>query len=143
MQSSGTIGGVSVRLVKPTTYMNLSGRALGALRSPGWQPATDLLVLVDDAALPLGSFRIRGAGSAGGHNGLRSIEATLRSREYPRLRIGVGPKPPEYDDIADFVLEPFSRDERQQLDATLDAMTDAVECWLTDGTETAMNRHNR
>src|SRR5690606_40002755 len=72
--TSGTLDGVPVRLIKPTTYMNLSGDALKQLRSPSWDPGEDLLVLVDETALPLGRFRLRGAGSAGGHNGLRSIE---------------------------------------------------------------------
>lgn len=141
--TTGTLAGVPVRLVKPTTYMNLSGQALRALRSPTWDPATDLLVLVDEVALPLGRFRLRGAGSAGGHNGLKSIEAHLRRQDYARLRIGVGPKPPEWDDLADFVLSPFRREERRLLDEQLDVMADAVECWLTDGIEAAMNRFNR
>jgi PTH1 family peptidyl-tRNA hydrolase len=140
--TTGTVAGVPVKLVKPTTYMNLSGQAVLPLRSPTWDPATDLLVLVDEAALPLGTFRLRGAGSAGGHNGLRSIEATLRRQDYARLRIGVGPKPPGYDDLADFVLGRFTRDERAALDALLDPMTAAVETWITDGVEQAMNRHN-
>lgn len=142
VSTSGTVAGVPVRLVRPTTYMNLSGQALAALRSPNWDPATDLLVLVDEAALPLGSFRLRGAGSTGGHNGLRSIEAALGRRDYARLRIGVGPKPPGYDDLADFVLGRFTREERRALDDLLDPMADAVACWITDGIETAMNRHN-
>jgi len=140
--TTGTLDGVPVRLLKPTTYMNLSGEALKALRSPGWDPAADLLVLVDEAALPLGRYRLRGAGSAGGHNGLKSIEAHLRRQDYARLRIGVGPKPPEYDDLADFVLGRFRPDERAALDDLLDEMCDAVTCWATDGIETAMNRYN-
>lgn len=141
--TTGTLGSVPVKLVKPTTYMNLSGRALAGLRSPNWDPASDLLVLVDEAALPLGRFRLRGAGSAGGHNGLKSIEAALRRQDYARLRIGVGPKPPEYDDIADFVLGRFQKAERSQLDELLDTMAEAVECWLAQGIEIAMTRFNR
>jgi PTH1 family peptidyl-tRNA hydrolase len=141
--TTGTLDGVPVRLVKPTTYMNLSGQALRGLRSPDWDPTTDLLVLVDEVALPLGTIRLRAGGSAGGHNGLRSIEAALRSREYPRLRIGVGPKPPEWDDLADFVLSSFGREERRAFDAELDRMADAVTCWATEGIEAAMNRYNR
>lgn len=140
--TSGSVDGIAVKLLKPTTFMNLSGRALGALRSPNWDPTADLLVLVDEAALPLGSFRLRGAGSAGGHNGLRSVETALGRQDYARLRIGVGPKPPEYDDIADFVLGRFRKEERRTLDELLDPMCDAVECWLHDGIETAMNRFN-
>ena len=78
LATTGTLHGVPVRLVKPTTYMNRSGDALRPLRSPVWDPASDLLVLVDDVALPPGRFRLRGAGTPGGHNGLKSIEAALR-----------------------------------------------------------------
>ncbi len=141
--TSGTLNGVPVRLVKPVTYMNRSGDALKALRSPTWDPASDLLVLVDDVSLAPGRFRLRGAGTPGGHNGLRSIESALRRQDYPRLRIGVGPKPPEYDDLADWVLGRMTTDERTALDDILDPMADAVECWVSEGIETAMNRHNR
>ena len=141
--TSGTLNGVPVRLLKPTTYMNRSGDALKALRSPSWDPASDLLVLVDDVSLPPGRFRLRGAGTAGGHNGLKSIESSLRRQDYPRLRIGVGAKPPEYDDLADWVLGRMTADERGALDDILDPMADAVECWVAEGIEIAMNRHNR
>ncbi len=141
--TSGTLNGVPVRLLKPTTYMNRSGDSLKSLRSPSWDPASDLLVLVDDVSLPPGRFRLRGAGSAGGHNGLRSIESSLRRQDYPRLRIGVGAKPPEYDDLADWVLGRMTGEERTALDDILEPMADAVECWVSDGIEIAMNRHNR
>ncbi len=141
--TTGTLNGVPVRLVKPVTYMNRSGDALKGLRSPTWDPASDLLVLVDDVSLAPGRFRLRGAGTAGGHNGLRSIESALRRQDYPRLRIGVGAKPPEYDDLADWVLGRMTNEERTALDDILDPMADAVECWVNDGIETAMNRHNR
>ena len=94
-------------------------------------------------ALPPGRFRLRGAGSAGGHNGLKSIEGALRRQDYARLRIGVGAKPPEYDDLADWVLGRFTNDERATLDATLDQMADAVACWVHDGIEIAMTRFNK
>jgi PTH1 family peptidyl-tRNA hydrolase len=123
--------------------MNRSGAALAPLAASGTlDPAVDLLVLVDEVALPLGRFRLRAKGSAGGHNGLKSIEGTLHSQDYARLRIGVGPLPPEYDDMADFVLEPFLRDEAPVLRQLLLPMTDAVSCWVADGIETAMNRFN-
>jgi PTH1 family peptidyl-tRNA hydrolase len=141
--TSGTLHGVPVRLLKPTTYMNRSGDSLKSLRSPSWDAASDLLVLVDDVSLPPGRFRLRGAGSAGGHNGLRSIESSLRRQDYPRLRIGVGAKPPEYDDLADWVLGRMTSEERTALDDILDPMAEAVECWVSDGIEVAMNRHNR
>ncbi len=141
--TTGTLAGVPVRLVKPTTYMNRSGDALRGLRSPTWDPAEDLLVLVDDVSLPPGRFRLRGAGSPGGHNGLRSIEAALHRNDYPRLRIGVGAKPPEFGDLADWVLGRFTPDERTALDQILDPMAEAVECWVADGIEAAMTRFNR
>jgi PTH1 family peptidyl-tRNA hydrolase len=134
----------TVRLLKPQTYMNRSGAALGPFRGRAeFDPAADLLVLVDDIALPPGRFRLRGAGSAGGHNGLKSIEGVLRRQDYARLRIGVGAKPPEWADLADWVLSRFARDERATLDALLDPMADAVECWLAEGIERAMTRYNR
>ncbi len=141
--TTGTLAGVPVRLIKPTTYMNRSGEALRMLRGPAWDPAADLLVLVDDVALEPGRFRLRGAGSAGGHNGLRSVEESLGRQDYPRLRIGVGAKPPEYDDLADWVLGRLTVEERTALDASLDLMADAVACWLQDGIEIAMTRFNK
>jgi PTH1 family peptidyl-tRNA hydrolase len=142
-QAEGNLDGDTVRVVKPQTYMNRSGAALAPLRAlPGFDPATDLLVLVDDVALPLGRFRLRGAGSAGGHNGLKSIEGALQRQDYARLRIGVGPVPEGLDDLADFVLADFDAEERRVLDQLLDPMADAVECWLAEGIERAMSRFN-
>ena len=131
-------------VLKPQTYMNRSGAALAPLRTlPDFDPSRDLLILVDDAALPLGRFRLRGAGSAGGHNGLKSVEGALQRQDYARLRIGVGPAPPELDDLADYVLDRFSREELEALTELLDPMSEAVECWLEHGIEKAMNRFNR
>lgn len=143
MITSGTLHGVPVRLLKPMTWMNRSGDALRQLRSPGWNPSEDLLLLVDDVAFPPGEFRLRKSGSPGGHNGLRSVEAALQNREYPRLRIGIGAKPAGWDDLADWVLGRFGREEYALLEAALDPMAEAVECWITDGIERAMNRFNR
>lgn len=143
-ESSGVRGGQTVVLCKPQTYMNRSGAALAPfLGRVGFDPAAHLLIVVDEVALPTGAFRLRGAGSAGGHNGLKSIEGALRRQDYARLRIGVGPKPPEYDDLADFVLGRFAREERAAIDALLDPMAEAVETWLEAGIEKAMTRHNR
>jgi len=136
--------GESVWLVKPWTYMNRSGAGLGPLRaSPQFDPAQHLLVVVDDVALPPGRFRLRGAGSAGGHNGLKSIEAALHRQDYPRLRIGVGAKPPEWTELADWVLSGLSHEDRKAMDDTFDPMAEAVECWIEHGIEVAMNRFNR
>jgi PTH1 family peptidyl-tRNA hydrolase len=145
--SSGSVGNVKVRLVKPQTYMNLSGAALkNYVRRPFWSAAKDLLVVVDEVQLPVGRMRIRPRGSAGGHNGLKSVEAALGSREYARLRIGVGPSEERkgiYKDLADFVLAPFARDEREDILALMPQLTSTVETWLKEGVEKAMNLHNR
>jgi len=124
--------------------MNRSGAALASLRAhPGFDPAGDLLILVDDVAIPLGTFRLRGAGSAGGHNGLKSIEGALQRQDYARLRIGVGPLPADASGLSDFVLGGFTEEESRQLDDLLEPMADAVETWVAEGIERAMSRHNR
>ena len=131
-------------VLKPQTYMNRSGAALAPLRAlPDFDPAADLLVLVDDVALPVGKFRLRGAGSAGGHNGLKSIEGALQRQDYARLRIGVGPVPAGLTELADFVLGPFEPEEWRAVGELLDPMSEAVESWLADGIERAMSRFNR
>lgn len=123
--------GTAVRLLKPTTYMNRSGAALAALRAdPAFDPSRDLLVLVDDFAIPLGTFRLRREGSSGGHNGLKSIEGALQSQTYARLRIGVGPLPPGTAGWADFVLDAFTPEESEQLEALLPRLIEAVDGWL-------------
>jgi PTH1 family peptidyl-tRNA hydrolase len=144
---NGAVGGVKVRLVKPQTFMNLSGQALkNYVRRPFWSAAKDLLVVVDEVQIPVGRFRIRARGSAGGHNGLKSVEQALGSQDYGRLRIGVGPADERkgiYKDLADFVLAPFSRDERDDVLSLLPQLTAATETWLRDGVEKAMNLYNR
>jgi peptidyl-tRNA hydrolase, PTH1 family len=133
-----------VSVVKPQTYMNRSGAAIAPLRDlPDFDPSTHLLIMVDDVALPLGRFRLRGAGSAGGHNGLKSVEGALQRQDYARIRIGVGPTPPEIEDLADFVLDRFTAEERETISGLLDPMSEAVECWIENGIEKAMNQFNR
>src|SRR5688572_20609230 len=123
--------------------MNRSGTAIAPLRTlPDFDPSQHLLILVDDVALPVGRFRLRGSGSAGGHNGLKSIEGVLQRQDYARLRIGVGPAPTGLDDLADFVLDEFNAEERDTITDLLDPMSEAVEVWLRDGVEAAM-RLNR
>lgn len=145
--STATVAGSRVRLIKPHTYMNLSGSVLkNYLRRPFWAAPKDLLVIVDDVALPVGRFRIRARGSAGGHNGLRSVESALASQDYPRLRVGVGPSEERknvYKNLADFVLAPFARDEREDILSLMPRFNAAVETWLREGTDRAMNAHNR
>jgi PTH1 family peptidyl-tRNA hydrolase len=143
-EAGGTWQGLPIRILKPQTYMNRSGAAVAPLRSlPQFDPSQHLLILVDDVALPVGRFRLRGAGSAGGHNGLKSIEGTLQRQDYARLRIGVGPAPPGLDDLAEFVLDDFTPEERGEISKLLDPMSEAVESWLENGIEKAMNQFNR
>jgi peptidyl-tRNA hydrolase, PTH1 family len=140
-ETSGSLDAIPLRLIKPQTYMNRSGAALAPLRLlPDFDPSQQLLILVDDVALPVGRFRIRGAGSAGGHNGLKSVEGALRRQDYARLRIGVGPVPPGMQDLTDFVLGPLPSEERVVLDQLLDPMCEVVESWVRDGVEGAMKR---
>ena len=129
--TEGVVAGVPVRVLKPTTYMNRSGAALASLRAdPAFQPARDLLILVDDFQIPVGTFRLRTDGSAGGHNGLKSIEGALQSQQYARLRIGVGPLPEGVSDWADYVLAPFEPDEVEQIEKLLPEMIASVEKWV-------------
>jgi len=145
--SDGMVAGTKVRLVKPQTYMNLSGQALkNYLRLADWSPSDDLLVVSDEVQIPVGRFRIRAHGSAGGHNGLKSVEAALGNQAYARLRIGVGPSEERkeiFPSLTNFVLAPFARDEREDVLAILPDLATATETWLRDGVERAMNLYNR
>ena len=141
--SEGLVGDVPVRLMKPTTFMNRSGLALRTLRDiENFDASEDLLVVIDDAALDVGRVRFRPEGGAGGHNGLKSVAGALRSNEYARLRIGVGQKP-EGEDLSDWVLSPMPEEDEEVVVALLPALTEAVEAWVNEGVEAAMNRFNR
>lgn len=144
--ASGSVGGTRVRLVKPQTYMNLSGAVLKPyLRRAGWSYMKDLLVISDEVALPVGTFRVRAGGSAGGHNGLKSIEGALGSQEYARLRVGVGPEDParRRGDLSDYVLSDFGKGEEKLVRENFDTLTQLVETWLAEGPQVAMNTFNR
>jgi peptidyl-tRNA hydrolase, PTH1 family len=144
--STGMVGSQKVRLVKPQTYMNLSGAVLAPyLRRPFWSASRDLLVVVDEFALPVGRYRLRPQGSAGGHNGLKSIEHALRSQEYARLRVGIAPTDErrQVGDLAAFVLSSFGSAERDEVLSLMPRFVDAAELWLRDGIVAAMNTHNR
>ncbi|HVF40200.1 MAG TPA: aminoacyl-tRNA hydrolase [Gemmatimonadaceae bacterium] len=145
--TNATIDDARVRLVKPLTYMNLSGHVLKTyLRRPEWSATAHLLVVVDDVALTVGRYRLRARGSAGGHNGLKSIEQALGNQDYPRLRIGVGPSEERrniYHDLADFVTAPFARDEREDILELMPRFAEMADTWLREGTLRAMNAHNR
>ena len=148
--TAGTAGSgrPGVEIHKPLTYMNRSGEALAALlaarpAAPRLDPAADILVLVDDVALPAGRFRVRKRGSPGGHNGLASISASLDSDDYGRLRLGVGRPPDDRIDLAAWVLSRMSRAEEEEALGAFPRAAEAVECWLDHGVEAAMNRFNR
>jgi peptidyl-tRNA hydrolase, PTH1 family len=135
----GRVDGLDLVLAKPTTYMNLSGVAVRKLLARERAPKSEMLVIVDDFALPLGRLRMRGEGSAGGHNGLRSIIAELGTQDFSRLRVGIGA--PARSSI-DHVLSRFDPDEQKVLDAVLDAAADAVLAWARDGIDRTANRWN-
>jgi PTH1 family peptidyl-tRNA hydrolase len=142
---TGVVAGHKVRLLKPQTFYNLSGQVLRPfLRRPFWAPQADLLVVGDDVALPVGTFRIRPQGSAGGSNGLKSIERTLGHQQYPRVRVGTRPRDDarEIGDLAEFVLSPFDAVERQEVVDLFPRVVDACEVWLREGVVAAMNKHN-
>lgn len=129
-----------VLLIKPLTYMNRSGAAVSRLLlEPEFNTTEDLLVVVDDVALPVGRARIRAQGSAGGHNGLKSVEAALRSQDYARLRIGVGGRPDGVE-LADWVLASFDPDEEAIVRAQLPKLVDVVGTWVRAGVDEASRR---
>ena len=129
-------------LAKPLTFMNLSGAAIVGLLQFYKIDVGDLLVIVDDVNLELGRLRVRAAGSAGGHNGLKSAIESLGTEEFARLRVGVG-RGDARRDLADHVLAKFERDERENVDAAVGRAADAAELFDTDGIGPVMNRFNR
>ncbi len=136
------IGGEKVLLMKPVTYMNLSGEAVGEAARFFKVPADHVLVISDDVALPVGKLRLRRSGSAGGHNGLKNIIQHLGTDQFPRVKVGVGEKPhPDYD-MADWVLGKFQGEDRKAMDAAVKRAADAVECLLREGMDRAMSRYN-
>jgi len=139
----GGFGGRRGLLLKPLTFMNRSGLAVGDCVDRYGLPPERLLAVSDEFALPLGRMRFRRSGSAGGHKGLASIIRTLGTEEFPRLRVGIGPLP-EGRDAADFVLDPFSGAEREILDGVLTRAVEAATLWLETGdAERCMNEYNR
>lgn len=137
-----TISGEKVLVMKPTTYMNLSGEAVRQAVDFYKVPADHVLVISDDTALAVGRLRIRKGGSAGGHNGLKSIIQHLGTDQFPRIRVGVGEKPhPDYD-MADWVLGRFVGEDKKAIDAAVKKAADAVECVIAEGCDRAMNKFN-
>ena len=141
--ASGTVHGTRVRLVKPQTYMNLSGEVLRPyMRRPFFNVANDLLVVVDEVAFAVGRYRFRDKGSAGGHNGLKSVEHHLGAQAYSRLRIGVGP-PVGYEragSLSDYVLSPMGKGDTTAVRDLLAELTAGIEMWIKDGMLKTMNQ---
>ena len=136
------LGGVPVLLMKPQTYMNESGLALGQAAAFYKLPPERIIILYDDIDLPVGRVRVRAAGSAGGHNGMKSIIQHLGSQDFPRVRIGVGAKPhPDYD-LADWVLSRFSALEKKSLDPAIEHAAAAAELIVREGVGAAACHYN-
>jgi len=136
------IGGESVLLMKPQTYMNLSGDAVSDAMRYYKVTLENVVVIVDDTALPLGKIRVRRNGSAGGHNGLRDIIAKCGGEGFTRVRIGVGEKPNPEMDLADWVLAPFTGPELDKIAEAADRAADCVVSLICDGTDAAMQKYN-
>lgn len=141
LTAKATLGGIETLLVKPQTFMNLSGVAVAALMKKYEIKADSILIISDDAALPLGKIRLRREGSAGGQNGLKSIIKETGTSSFARLRIGIAPDHPVHN-LADFVLGEFSKSEREILNEMINTAADAVEVLLQDGIAAAMSKYN-
>lgn len=140
--ATADIGGKKVLLMKPQTYMNLSGDAIAQAANFYKVPPERVIVVSDETALPIGRLRIRRGGSAGGHNGLKSVIARLGTDQFPRIRLGVGDKPhPDYD-MADWVLSAFKGQDAADMELVAKKAADAVECYITEGADRAMNKFN-
>jgi PTH1 family peptidyl-tRNA hydrolase len=135
--------GRAVELVKPQTYMNLSGESVACLlrKRSDLKPASDLVVVSDDIALPFGSIRLRPSGSSGGQKGLKNIISTLGTDEFPRLRVGIKPEHP-VGDTANFVLERFPKGQREEVEQILERCAEALRTLIRDGIEKAMSLYN-
>jgi len=139
----GIIGGEKVILVKPQTYMNLSGEAIREIASFYKVDVSDIIVIFDDISLETGRIRIREKGSAGGHNGIKSIIYQLNSDQFPRIKLGIGAPPHADFELVDYVLGKFTPDEIKVLEPVLLDTADAVECIIKNGIDSAMNKYNR
>ena len=134
--------GCKCLVMKPQTYMNLSGEAVREAMQFYKIPADHVLVIYDDVSLPVGKLRVRPTGSAGGHNGLKSIIAQLGSDQFPRIRLGVGAPPhPDYD-MADWVLSSFKNQDAEDMRAAAEKAAEAVECYILHGPDKTMNLYN-
>ena len=137
-----TVGEKKVLLMKPVSYMNLSGEAVHEAASFYKVPPERILVVSDEVALAPGKIRVRRSGSAGGHNGLKNIIAHLGTDQFPRIRVGVGQKPhPDYD-MADWVLGKFQGEDKKAVEEAVKRAADAAECLIQEGVDKAMDRYN-
>ena len=137
-----TVGDQKVLLMKPVTYMNLSGEAVHEAAAFYKIPPEHILVISDEVSLAPGKLRVRRSGSAGGHNGLKNIIAHLGTDQFPRIRVGVGQKPhPDYD-MADWVLGKFQGEDKKAVEAAVKKAADAAECLIREGVDKAMNKYN-
>ncbi|MEG2120307.1 MAG: aminoacyl-tRNA hydrolase [Oscillospiraceae bacterium] len=142
LTNTAVVGGETALLMKPVTYMNLSGEAVGEAARFYKIPPDHVLVVSDDVSMPLGKLRIRQSGSAGGHNGLKSIQSHLGTDAYPRLKIGVGEKPhPDYD-LADWVLGKFVGADQKTILNAAEKAADAIGVYLQEGADHAMAKFN-
>ena len=142
LTQTADIGGKKVLLMKPQTYTNLSGDAIAQAANFYKVPPERVIVVSDETALPIGRLRTRRGGSAGGHNGLKSVIARLGTDQFPRIRLGVGDKPhPDYD-MADWVLSAFKGQDAADMELVAKKAADAVECYITEGADRAMNKFN-
>ena len=140
---SGVIEGVKVILAKPQTYMNLSGESIAEIVNYyKVDPESELIVVYDDISLAPGQIRIRKKGSAGGHNGIKNIIANLGTDRFMRVKVGVGEKPKNWD-LADYVLSPFTKDERPLVNLAIEHAAKAIEQMLNGDVDAAMNEYNR
>lgn len=137
----GMIEGQKVLLVKPQTFMNLSGESLRSVVDYYKVTPEELVVIYDDISLPPGQLRIRLKGSAGGHNGIKNIIAHLGTQEFPRIKVGVGAKPPRMD-LKDYVLSRFSKGEQELMDEAFQEAAQAVAMMIGEGADRAMNHFN-
>ncbi|MGM9568044.1 MAG: aminoacyl-tRNA hydrolase [Clostridia bacterium] len=133
------VNGEKILVVKPQTYMNLSGDCIGQLARYYKVANEDILIIADDLSLPVGTMRFRSKGSSGGHNGLKSVIAHLGGDNFPRLKIGIG----RGDDVIDYVLGHFGKEEWEKISEMMTLAVDAVKLWITDGDEAVMNRYNK
>ena len=136
------LNGTKIYLLKPTTYMNLSGKSVLQLSAYFSIPPQRIIVIYDDISLPLGKLRIRGDGSAGGHNGIKSIISEIGSQEFPRVKVGVGAKAHPDQDLADWVLSSFTKDEEKLLQTALERSANAALSIIKQGVSSAANSYN-